>query len=95
MISPAPHFFVFDGKKVTTFSWGDNIYTGTRPKITVDHNDNAWCLAWGYKTCGVWNGAKWTLFDSSEFGGSTVWIIKEDTERRIWFGTENGLYIRL
>ena len=94
MISPAPHFFIFDGKKATTFSWGDNMFAGNRPRITIDHNDYAWCLAWACNLCGVWNGDKWTLFDGSEFGSSPVWIIREDTNHKMWFGTENGVYIR-
>jgi ligand-binding sensor domain-containing protein len=71
---------------------GDGIRVG-KQKITIDHKDNVWCFGAG-ATCGVWIGNRWTQLDRSEFGGSSVWIIKEDTERRIWFGTENGVYIR-
>jgi len=66
-----------------------------RTKITIDQNDNVWCYSVGSMNFGgVWNGDKWALLDSSEFGGSRVWVIKEDPEGRMWFGTENGIYIK-
>ena len=92
MVSPSPHFFIFDGEITNLLTCGDGIRVG-KQKITIDHKDNVWCFGAG-ATCGVWIGNRWTQLDRSEFGGSSVWIIKEDTERRIWFGTENGVYIR-
>ena len=43
--------------------------------------------------CGVW-ADEWTQLDLSQFGGSSAWVIKEDTNHKIWIGTENGIYIR-
>ena len=81
-ISPSPHFFIFDGKNTTL----DNMYIG--PPITIDHNGYVWF------PFGVWNGKKFTQFDSSKFGGSGVWVVKESPDYRMWFVTENGIYIR-
>jgi ligand-binding sensor domain-containing protein len=93
-ISPSPHFFIFNGNNSVQLSCGDNIRIGSpRTGITIDKNDYAWCFGIG-AVCGVWVGEKWTELDVSEFEGSSVWVIKEDRNRRIWFGTENGIYIR-
>jgi len=96
MIQPPCELFSFDGKKSTILSTIDNITSiPGRTKITIDQNDNVWCYSVGSMNFGgVWNGDKWVLLDSSEFGGSRVWVIKEDTEGRMWFGTENGIYIK-
>jgi len=91
-ISPSPHFFIFDGKRATTLSCGDSIRVGGRPQVTIDSNDYVWCFGIGM-ICGVWIGEQWKQIDSSVFGGSNVWVIKEDSNRRLWFGTENGIYI--
>ena len=95
-LQPPAELYTFDGKKTTILSYIDNITSiPGNTKITIDHNDNVWCFAIG-RDCVVWrNKSKnWTKFDRSEFGGSSVWVIKEDRNRRIWFGTENGIYIQ-
>jgi len=86
------HIFIFDGNNTTLLSCGNNVRI-TPSKITIDNNDYAWCCGVG-SVCGVWINEQWMQFDKSEFGGSSVWVIKEDPKRRIWFGTENGIYIR-
>jgi ligand-binding sensor domain-containing protein len=92
-VSPSPHFFIFDGTRTTPLSCGNDIRVGNQPKITVDNNDYVWCFGTA-SVCGVWIGEQWIQFDSSEFGGSSVRAIEESPSRRIWFGTENGIYIR-
>jgi ligand-binding sensor domain-containing protein len=93
-VSPSPHFFIFDGKNTAQLSCGENMRIGgSRTGITIDKNDNIWCFGVG-SVCGVWVGEQWIQLDKSDFGGSSVWVIKEDLNRRIWFGTENGIYIR-
>ena len=44
--------------------------------------------------CGVWMGDKWKQFDRSEFGGLSAHVIKEAPDRRIWFDSEDGIYIK-
>jgi ligand-binding sensor domain-containing protein len=92
-VSPAPHFFIFDGTQTTSLSCGDGIRVGGLPQITVDMNDYVWCFGVA-SVCGVWIDEQWTPFDRSEFGGSSAWVIKEAPNRSIWIGTENGIYIR-
>ena len=93
-VSPFPHFFIFNGINSTQLSCGDTIRVGSpRAGITIDNNDYAWCYGIG-SVCGVWVDEKWTELDVSAFGGSNVWVIKEDRNHKIWFGTENGIYIR-
>ena len=60
--------------------------------LFIDHNDYVWGVVRG--SVGVWVDEQWTQFDNSEFGGSNICVIKEDPDHRIWFGTENGIYIR-
>ena len=93
-ISPSPHYFIFDGEHATLLSCGDNIRGGGLPKITIDNNDYVWCFGVS-SACGVWIDRQWKQFDRSVFGGSSVWVIKEAPDHRIWFGTENGIYIRI
>jgi ligand-binding sensor domain-containing protein len=93
LISPSPHFFIFDEKRTTQLSCGSNIRIGGRPQITIDNKDNVWCFGIGMM-CGTWIGEQWTQFDNSVLGGLNPWIIKEDPNGRLWFGTENGIYIR-
>ena len=78
-----PHFFIFDGEKTTLLSYDDI------PEINVDNNDYVW-----YFGGALWIGNRWIQLDISEFGGSRVTVIKEAPDHRIWFGTENGIYIR-
>jgi len=92
-ISPSPHFFIFDGKQTTQLSCGNDIRIGGRPQITIDNKDNVWCFGVGM-TSGVWIGKQWKQFDNSVLGGLNPWIIKEDRNGRLWFGTENGIYIQ-
>jgi ligand-binding sensor domain-containing protein len=93
MISAAPHFFVFDGKNTTQLSCGDDMrISSPRSGITIDRNDHVWCYGMG-STCGVWVGKEWIPLDSSKFDGSSVWVIKEGPNNRLWFGTENGIYV--
>ena len=91
-VSPPPHFFIFDGQQTTLLSCGDDISI-RHSKIMIDSNDYVWCFGSG-SVCGVWIDEQWTQLDNSEFGGSSVWVIKEAPNRRIWFGTTNGIYIR-
>jgi len=91
-VSPSPHFFIFDGKQATTLSCEEDIHIGGRPRVTIDNNDYVWSYGLG-SACGVWIGEQCKQFDSSVFGGSNPWIIKEDSNHKLWFGTENGIYI--
>ena len=77
-----PHFIIFDGKKTTLLSYDD------LTKISVDSNDYVWYFG------GLWIGNRWTQLDNSEFGGSSVRVVKEAPDHRIWFGTEDGIYIK-
>jgi hypothetical protein len=88
--SSSPGAFIFDGEN--TISLFSDSPRGFQ-KVFIDHKDNIWGFGVG-KDCVVWNSGYWIKFDRSEFGGSSVWVIKEDTEHRIWFGTESGIYIR-
>ncbi len=93
LVTPPPHFFTFDGKTTTLLSCDDAYIHISKPKITIDHNNYVW--HYGVNSdCGVWVGERWKKFDRSEFGGSSVWALKEDARKRIWFGTEDGIYIR-
>ena len=94
IISPSPHFFIFDGKNTTQLSCGDNMRSSIRSGITIDHKDNVWCFGLLGQGTGVWIGEQWTLLDPSEFDGSSIRVIKEAPDHRIWFGTENGIYIK-
>ena len=92
--APAPHFFIFDGNNTTQLSYSNNINTwdlGSR--ITIDHNDYVWHHGVG-AGCRVWIDMQWKEFERSYFGGSSVWVIKEDPKNKLWFGTENGIYIQ-
>ena len=91
-VSPSPHFFIFDEKQTTPLSCGNDVRV-TLPRITIDNNDDVWCYGVG-SVWGVWIGEQWKQLDNSVFGGANPWIIKEATDHRIWFGTENGIYIR-
>ena len=92
-VSPSPHFFIFDGKNTTQLSCGDNIrISSSRAGITIDNNDYVWSSVGG-----VWIGERWKQFDfdfNGEYAGVGVWAIKEDVKHRIWFGTEDGIYIQ-
>ena len=90
LIQPPAELYFFNGKKTTILSYIDNVTSipGTT-KIIIDHNDNIFVSG-----CDVWIGGQWTPFDRSEFGGSGVWVINEDLQHRLWFGTENGIFIR-
>jgi ligand-binding sensor domain-containing protein len=92
-ISPAPHFFVFDGKNTTQLSCGDDMrFSSPRSGITIDHNDYVWCYGMA-STGGVWIGKQWIELNRSDFGGLRVCVIKEGPNNRLWFGTENGIYV--
>jgi Predicted periplasmic ligand-binding sensor domain len=92
-ISPSPHFFIFDGKQTTQLSCGNDIHISGRPQITIDTKDNIWCFGIGTAS-GVWIDEQWKQFDNSALGGLNPWIIKEDPQGMLWFGTENGIYIQ-
>ena len=88
-----PHFFIFDGEKSTQLSCGDYWRNaGSLSGFTIDHNDYVWCFEGS--TNGVWIDEKWSILGSSAFNGSKVWVIKEDRDHKIWFGTGNGIYIK-
>jgi ligand-binding sensor domain-containing protein len=89
----APHFFIFDSEK-TTFLSCDNNNTFMMPQITIDHNDYVWCYGF-ISAYGVWINKHWTKIDFSEFGEiRSIWAIKEAPDHKIWFGTEDGIYIK-
>jgi len=93
LIQPPAELYNFDENTSTLLSRINNITSiPGNTKITIDHNDNVWCFAIG-SLCGVWNDKQWTQFDRSIFSGSNVWVIKEDPNHRLWFGTEDGIYI--
>ena len=77
-----PHFIIFDGKETTLLSYDD------LPKISMDNTDYVWYFG------GLWIGNQWTKLDPSEFGGLSVRVVKEAPDGRIWFGAEDGIYIR-
>jgi len=95
-LQPPAELYTFDGKEATILSYIDDVTSiPGNTKITIDRNDDVWCFAIG-KDCVVWKNKNknWNKFDRSEFGGSSVWVIAESPDYRIWFGTENGIYIR-
>jgi ligand-binding sensor domain-containing protein len=58
--------------------------------LTVDDEDNIWCsMSGGYA---VFNGKRW-IIDDSTFRESSVFTIKQATDKRIWLGTGDGIYI--
>jgi len=89
----SPNFFIFDGKQTTQLSSGNYFNTNGHTQITIDNKDNVWYFGIGTAS-GVWIGEQWKPFDNSVLGGLNPWIIKEDPKGRLWFGTENGIYIR-
>ena len=92
LLQPPCELYNFDGKKAVLLSNIDNLtIIPGQTQITIDHNDNIWCIG---LECGTWIGNQWTQFDRSEFGGLSIWAMKEAPNHRIWFGTENGIYIR-
>jgi len=94
IVSPRPHFFIFDGKNTTQLSIGDNMSGNARSGITIDHNEYVWCFG-PVCNCGVWIDEQWTQLDRKEFRNSSAWVIKEAPDHRMWFGTEDGIYIQL
>jgi len=92
--NPPPHFFIFNGEKETLLTCNNlnNVYFRS-PKVTIDHNDYVWCFGAG-SICGIWIDEQWKQIYSSAFSESSVWVIKEGPDHRIWLGTENGIYIR-
>ena len=94
IVLPPCELYNFDGKKSTLLSKIDNITSiPGQTKIVIDHNDYVWCYSLRSR-CGVWIGDQWTQLDFSEFGVSIVEVIKEAPDGRIWFGTNNGIYIK-
>ena len=85
----SPHFFIFDGKNTTQLTCGGDNRCISSPlsEMTFVQNNYVWCFG------GVWIGEQWIQPDPSEFGGAGVRVVKEDPDCRIWFGTENGIYI--
>ena len=84
-----PMLFTFDGKKA-------NILSSCSVISFIDHNDNAWSYSWcdGKRGYGVWIDEQWKQFDNFELGVSDrSLLIKEDPFHRMWFGTEDGIYI--
>ena len=83
-----PTLFIFDGKKADILSSCSFI-------SFIDHNDNAWGLGCrdGKTGWGVWIDEQWKQFNSFKPGESGGLVIKEDPYHRIWFGTEDGIYI--
>ena len=93
-VSPLPHFFIFDGQNTTILSCGEGIRLGLFPKITIDKDDYIWGTGVAGIACGVWIDEHWIPFSLSDFGGSSVRTIGEAPDGKLWFGTENGIYIR-
>ena len=89
----SPNLFIFDGKQTTQLSCRNNINTDGHTQITIDNKDNVWCFGIGM-TSGVLIGEQWKQFDNSVLGGLNPWIIKEAPNGRLWFGYENGIYIK-
>ena len=64
------------------------------PEITIDHNNNVWCYGFSCDY-GVWIDKNWTKIDFSEYDEiRSIWTMKESPDHKIWFGTEDGIYIR-
>ena len=94
-IQPPCELYNFDGKKSTLLSKIDNLTSiPGQTKITIDSNDYIWCYGVIGGICGVWVGDQWKQLDLSKFGGSSVWAMKEASDYKMWFGTDNGIYIR-
>ena len=92
---PPCELYSFDSKKANILSKIDNLTSMPgQTKITIDSNDNVWCYGIGERNfVGVWIDDQWKQLESFELGVSNAWVIKEDNERRIWIGTQNGIYI--
>ena len=90
---PPPHLFIFDGNNTTQLSVGNIIRSFRYAQMFIDRNDYVWCFNL-FSVSGVWINERWIQFDRSEFDGNDMQMIKEDPNGKIWFGTENGIYIR-
>ena len=84
-----PSFFIFDGKTTIQMPGGADMGS-LRSGITIDHDDYAWIDFYGE----LWIGEQSMQIDRSDFGGSYVSTVKMAPDHRIWFGTENGVYIQ-
>ena len=95
-IQPPCELFSFDGKKTIFLTSVENVTSiPGQTKITIDHNDDVWCYG-GAKDIAVWrhDNNQLSVINNSEFGGSSVYVIKESPDNQLWFGTVNGIYIR-
>ena len=97
-IQPPCELYHLDGKNASLLSNINNITSMPgNTKITIDHNDNVWCYGRiGGKNIGVWSNKnhKLSIINSSELCRSSVWVIKEDANHKMWFGTGDGIYIK-
>ena len=86
-INPGPQVFIFDGNTSVQLK-NDSI--SHIKSITVDKEDNIWCVAYG--GYGVYNGNNWFI-DNSSFKGVSVFAIEQSQDNKIWIGTGDGIYI--
>ena len=89
--SSSPSAFVFDGNNKASLFY--DTFRGF-PKLFIDHKDNIWCFGI-MSDCVLLVGKQWKkIVDfNGEYSGGGVWTMNEHADRRIWFGTEDGIYI--
>jgi len=86
-INPGPQVFIFDEHYTEQLRISD---MARIKSLTVDDEDNIWCsMSGGYA---VFNGEGWNV-DDSTFRESSVFTIKQATDKRIWLGTGDGIFI--
>ena len=97
-LSGSPRIFIFDSENKTTLLGWSLFYSGIQ-NITIDHNDYVWCFD-RRGTCGIWIGGEQgrkidgkNIYDHGEYTPYLT-TIKEAPDYRIWFGAEDGFYIR-
>ena len=88
--SSSPSAFVFDGEKTASLYSG---FSRGFQKVFIDHKDNIWCFG-SISECAVLTGKQLKKINFiNKYSRKCVWAMQEDAENRIWFGTEDGIYI--
>jgi ligand-binding sensor domain-containing protein len=86
-IHNGPKAFIFNGK--TSIQLLNDSIPNIR-SLTVDKEDNIWCIAYGGYA--VFNGNNW-IIDNSSFKDVSVFAIEQSPDRKIWIGTGDGIFI--
>ena len=88
--SSSPSALVFDGEKTASLYSG---FSRGFQKVFVDHKDNVWCFGL-FSEFAVLTSKQWKQIKFiKDYSVRNVWAMNEDADHRIWFGTEDGIYI--